>query len=66
MWVLVRIGMGGGGRFSAFEDVSKLPKITARLLAAGYSEKDLRQIWGENVLRVLRNAEQYAATCKPS
>ncbi|AXI04511.1 membrane dipeptidase [Aquirhabdus parva] len=64
------VGIGadwdGGGGVPGLEDVSKLPKITARLLAAGYSEKDLRQIWGENVLRVLRNAEQYAATCKPS
>ena len=36
------------------EDVSKLPKITAALLAKGYSEQDVRKILGLNTLRVLR------------
>jgi membrane dipeptidase len=35
------------------EDVSKLPKITAALLAKGYSEQDVKNILGENILRLL-------------
>jgi membrane dipeptidase len=43
------------------EDVSALPLITQRLLAAGYSEDDIRKIWGGNLLRVLREAQAVAA-----
>jgi membrane dipeptidase len=35
------------------EDASKLPKITAALLAKGYSEQDVKNILGENILRLL-------------
>jgi membrane dipeptidase len=40
------------------EDVSKLPKITAALLAKGYSETDVRNILGENILRLLDQVDQ--------
>jgi membrane dipeptidase len=40
------------------EDVSKLPKITAALLAKGYSEQDVKNILGENILRLLDRVEQ--------
>ena len=39
------------------EDVSKLPKITAALLAKGYSEQDVKNILGENILRLLEQVE---------
>jgi membrane dipeptidase len=39
------------------EDVSHLPKVTARLLQAGYSEDDLAKIWGGNMVRLLSAAE---------
>lgn len=59
------VGIGadwdGGGGVDGLEDVADLPKITQRLLAAGYSEQDLAAIWSGNVLRVLRAAEEYAA-----
>jgi membrane dipeptidase len=35
------------------EDASKLPKITAALLAKGYSEQDVKNILGENILQLL-------------
>jgi membrane dipeptidase len=58
------VGIGadwdGGGGVTGMEDVSALPKITERLLAAGYSQADLQKIWSGNVLRVLHAAEQYA------
>jgi membrane dipeptidase len=40
------------------EDASKLPKITAALLAKGYSEQDVRNILGENILRLLEKVDQ--------
>ena len=58
------VGIGadwdGGGGVTGLEDVSALPKITARLLAAGYSERDIRNIWGGNLLRVVRAAQEAA------
>lgn len=42
------------------EDVSKYPYITQILLDRGYSEEDLHKLLGENVLRVLEQAEQVA------
>ncbi len=39
------------------EDVSKLPKITAALLAKGYSEQDVKNILGENILRLLEKVD---------
>jgi membrane dipeptidase len=62
------VGIGadwdGGGGVVGLEDVGGLPKITERLLAAGYSESDLGKIWSGNVLRVLRAAED-ARTASP-
>jgi membrane dipeptidase len=58
------VGIGadwdGGGGVTGLEDVSALPKITERLLAAGYSEQDIRNIWGGNLLRVIRAAQDIA------
>lgn len=64
------VGIGldwdGGGGVDGMEDVSGIPAITARLLAAGYTKQDLEKIWGGNVLRVLRAAEDYARTAAAS
>jgi len=46
------------------EDVSTYPRITQGLLDRGYSEPQIRQILGLNVMRVLRKAEQVAAELK--
>ncbi len=46
------------------EDVTDLPKITAALKKAGYSETDIQKIWSGNVLRLLRQAEEYAAKAR--
>jgi membrane dipeptidase len=42
------------------EDVSSYPLITQGLLDRGYSEADIRKIMGENMLRVIRDAEKTA------
>ena len=36
------------------EDISKMPQLAAALRKKGYSEVDIRKIWGGNVLRVFR------------
>lgn len=51
----------GGGGVEGFDGVADAPRITTALLAAGYSEADIAKIWGGNVLRVLRAAEEMAA-----
>jgi membrane dipeptidase len=60
------VGIGadfdGGGGVSGFEDARDYPKITAQLLAEGYSREDIQKVWSGNVLRVLRAAETYAKT----
>lgn len=59
------VGIGadwdGGGGVAGMEDVSALPRITEALLAAGYSEADIRKIWSGNLLRVMRQAQAVAA-----
>ncbi|HYB61707.1 MAG TPA: membrane dipeptidase [Methylomirabilota bacterium] len=42
------------------EDASMLPRITEALLRRGYADEDIRKILGENVLRVLGDAERVA------
>ena len=55
------VGIGadwdGGGGVKGMEDVAALPKITERLLKAGYSEADIGKIWSGNAMRVLAAAE---------
>lgn len=56
------VGIGadwdGGGGVKGMADVAALPKVTAALLKAGYSEADIAKIWSGNLLRVLGQAEQ--------
>lgn len=40
------------------DDVSMLPKITGALLDKGYSEQDVKNIMGENILRLLETVNQ--------
>ena len=42
------------------EDVSGFPNLLAELLQRGYSEKEVKQVAGLNLLRVFREAEQVA------
>jgi len=54
----------GGGGLDGFRDITALPKITARLLKEGYTEEDLQKMWGGNVVRLLKAAEDYKAGLK--
>ena len=51
----------GGGGVRGMEDITALPKITARLRREGFSDTDIEKIWSGNVLRVLKQAEDGAA-----
>jgi len=55
------VGIGadwdGGGGVDGMKDVAALPQVTADLLAAGYTEEDLANIWGGNMLRLMREVE---------
>jgi membrane dipeptidase len=63
------VGIGldwdGGGGVEGMEDVAAVPKITAALLSAGYQEGAIRNVWGGNILRLLGQAEDYAAAHHP-
>ncbi len=54
------VGIGadwdGGGGVTGMEDITALPKITERLVKAGYTEAQLANFWGGNALRVLGKA----------
>lgn len=54
----------GGGGVERMMDVAALPLITERLLAEGYTKEDLADIWGNNVLRLLSQAQNYAESLK--
>ena len=42
----------GGGGVEGCDDVSDMPRLTEELLRRGYSEEDIRKIWGGNIMRV--------------
>jgi membrane dipeptidase len=44
------------------EDNSKFPALTRALLQRGYSEEQIAKVYGGNLLRVMRQAEQTART----
>ena len=59
------VGIGsdfdGGGGLIGIDDVSQMPNITKELLARGYTEDDIRKIWGGNLMRVFNEVIQVAA-----
>ena len=59
------VGLGsdfdGASMPFGMEDCSKLPRLTAALLARGYSEADVEKVLGGNLLRVLEQAQAVAS-----
>lgn len=51
---------------TGLKDVSTYPNLVQGLLDRGYSAEDIRNILGENVLRVWQAVEDYAATTSSS
>jgi membrane dipeptidase len=50
---------------TGLKDVSMFPNLLAELLRRGHSERDLRKVCGENVLRVMAANEAYARKFTP-
>ncbi len=59
------VGVGadwdGGGGVEGMRDITGFPQVTARLLQEGYTEEDLKKIWGGNLIRLLAAVEAHAA-----
>jgi membrane dipeptidase len=51
----------GGGGVVGWNDASETVNVTVELLRRGYSEAEIAKLWGENLLRVLREVESVAA-----
>ncbi len=58
----VGIDFDGGGGVTGLDEASDYPKVTARLLAAGYSKADVAKVWAGNALRVLAQAQAAAGS----
>jgi membrane dipeptidase len=58
------VGIGtdfdGGGGVDGCKDVSQMGNITLELVKRGYSKKDIRKIWGENLMRVMNEVAEKA------
>ncbi len=58
------VGIGtdfdGGGDLAGCRDVSQMENVTLELVKRGYSEEDIRKIWGGNFMRVFREVQKSA------
>jgi membrane dipeptidase len=59
------VGLGadwdGGGGVIGMDDITALPRISARLRREGFSEADIAKVMGGNLLRVMRQVQAAAA-----
>jgi membrane dipeptidase len=59
------VGIGsdfdGGGGIPGFNDVTEAPNVTIELVRRGYTEEQIRKIWGGNLLRVWRDVAKASA-----
>ncbi len=55
------VGIGtdfdGGGGLSDCQDVSQLSNITIEMVKRGYTEEEIRKIWGGNIMRVMEEVQ---------
>ncbi len=62
------VGIGsdfdGGGGLEGCMEASDLGNITVELVRRGYTENQIRKIWGENMMRIMREAQQFAENNK--
>ena len=49
---------GGPSMAEGLGDVTRFPALVAELLARGYTDEDVKKVAGENLLRVMREAER--------
>ena len=55
------VGIGcdfdGGGGIDGVFDASEVMNITIELVKRGYSEEDIKKIWGGNLIRVFKEVQ---------
>jgi membrane dipeptidase len=51
----------GGGGVVGWDNAAETMNVTRELMQRGYSEDEIRKLWGGNILRVLRAAQAVAA-----
>lgn len=60
------VGIGtdfdGGGGIEGCKDVSQMGNITLELVKRGYCEKDIKKIWGGNLMRVMHDTAKKAGS----
>lgn len=58
------VGIGtdfdGGGAVKGCEYVSEMENITLELIKRGYSAREIKMIWGKNLLRVMKQTEKFS------
>ena len=52
----------GGGGVEGWSNASESFNVTLELVKRGYSEEDIAKLWGENLLRVLDQVQEVAAS----
>ena len=52
----------GGGGIEGWSDASETFNVTLELVKRGYSEEEIAQLWGGNLLRVLDEVQAYASS----
>jgi membrane dipeptidase len=50
----------GGGGIDGWSDASETFNVTLELVRRGYSEEQISKLWGDNLLRVMEDVEDYA------
>jgi membrane dipeptidase len=62
------VGIGtdfdGGGGIEGFNDASEAFNVTLELVRRGYTEEEIKKIWGGNLLRAWREVDRVAADMK--
>jgi membrane dipeptidase len=63
------VGIGtdfdGGGGVTGCADVSGMKNITKELVNRGYSTREIRKIWGGNLMRVMKKVERVSRKLNP-
>ena len=54
----------GGGGIDGWSDASETFNVTLELVRRGYTEAQIEKLWGENLLRVFQEVEDYAGTIR--
>ncbi|GAA4323161.1 pyoverdine-tailoring dipeptidase-like protein PvdM [Pontixanthobacter gangjinensis] len=56
----------GGGGIDGWQDASESLNVTIELVKRGYTEEEIKKLWGENLLRVLDEVQAVASEIQKS